>query len=354
MPVPTLSSPPVPGLDIVDLVAAEEAEAGAVATLGSTGAEVVLGPEAAIAYGGYLVEERLRHWKPWNDYWVDAGKKVADVWSKAVEGIFGVPNDTVTHEELRLETNLAIHIANRFTRQLHTREVAQRGAGDRVIANALAALARRVYGDEQRTTAAIRAVIGLEQTDKAAIIRYVQALTAQLHATIDTEIAHTVSGLKTWTIAHIYNPLNKRIDILQTQVDGIQKRANTDSGRIHHAGLQADKAILIATAAAAAAAKANKWVDDCGEPMCETVGPKSDWGQLLKRFGPKLIWLLLAEIAATHPQELEQATVELTTALGPVLEDWASSYLGFGHGSQSGAVSAVDSRIGTSDLTNLF
>ena len=60
--------------------------------------------------------------------------------------------------------------------------------------------------------------------------------------------------------------------------------------------------------------------DECTQPMCETLGPKTDWGKLLKRFAPKAIFALLALIAAEHPDEVAKVSAELGAALGPVLE----------------------------------
>lgn len=60
--------------------------------------------------------------------------------------------------------------------------------------------------------------------------------------------------------------------------------------------------------------------DECTEPMCDVVGPKSDWGKLLKRFAPKAIFALLAVLAAEHPDEVAKAAADLGSALGPVLE----------------------------------
>lgn len=67
--------------------------------------------------------------------------------------------------------------------------------------------------------------------------------------------------------------------------------------------------------------------DECTQPMCEMVGPKSDWGKLLKRFAPKAIFALLALLAAEHPDEVAKAAAELGSALGPVLEVAISSAL---------------------------
>jgi hypothetical protein len=175
-----------------------------------------------------------------------------------------------------------------------------------------------------------------------------------LHATMRRELVVAEQAQQQWVSTYVARPLGARVVKTEANVVALTGTVVATATVARTALATATKAETEIQSLTKRVTAMEKWVDDCGEPVCETVGPKTDWGKLLKRFAPKLIWLLLAEIAATHPEELEKATVELVNTLAPVLEGWAKSYLGFGGGSQSGAVKTVENKIGTSDLTNLL
>lgn len=73
--------------------------------------------------------------------------------------------------------------------------------------------------------------------------------------------------------------------------------------------------------------------DECTEPMCETVGPKSDWGKLLKKYAPSAILALIAAAILTDPEEAERAAVDSAQVLGPPIQKIIEAVLiPLGHG----------------------
>lgn len=131
----------------------------------------------------------------------------------------------------------------------------------------------------------------------------------------ETFIHIGVAQAEQWAIDNIYDPLTAEIWRV-----GVQAEVDIHDGLtqvLDEAKSYADaKTAAIAAAvaaAAAAAAVATEWIDDCGEPMCETIGPKTDLGKLLKGLALAATLADLADLLSLTEPELVQ---RLTDTIG--------------------------------------
>jgi hypothetical protein len=173
-------------------------------------------------------------------------------------------------------------------------------------------------------------VVGIDRTINADILN------------LEHLIEYDSLALRTWAIDNIYDPLSKEIEGLGARTLGGLETVLADA-EAYARSLTHDEALRRAAAIAgiaAAAAAIATWVAECGEPMCEQLGPKTDWGKWLKRFGPLALWAMLAAVAAEDPRAIENLAADLARTLGPVLESWSTSWAigGGGFPSQPGPV----------------
>jgi len=173
-------------------------------------------------------------------------------------------------------------------------------------------------------------------------IRGIDATIAQQWEDTVHGIEFVAEAIKAWAIDNIYSPLlddvtglgDRTLVGLETVLADAKAYADD---LVHNEALT--RAAAIAGIAAAAAAAAS-WIDDCGEPMCQVTGPKTDWGKWLKLFGPLALWAMLAAVAAEDPHAMETLAQDLGRALGPTLEAWTAGALigGSGFPAQPGNV----------------
>lgn len=116
----------------------------------------------------------------------------------------------------------------------------------------------------------------------------------QLNAERFTDAAFNSAADRQWAVDHIFRPLQENIGAVESQIpvwsEGAYQRATQyTNDAVNHLGLNVLAGLAPLTAAVAALQTES---EDCVQPMCETIGPKTDLGKLLK--GLKLG----AEIAA--------------------------------------------------------
>jgi hypothetical protein len=134
-----------------------------------------------------------------------------------------------------------------------------------------------------------------------------QALARQWWDTVQS-IDGAVAGVEAWAIDNIAWPILQEIN---TEVQRIEREIGADVRALEReiAGLKVgDIAGLAARLAAIAAAVAavTTWVEDCGAPMCEQMGPKTDWSKLLKVLNVAGMLALLTSVGTLTEAELEQ------------------------------------------------
>lgn len=303
-------------------------------------------PAVAIVAAGAKLEQALLTNQRWDNFWIDVGGGLNDVWHRASNFLFhrsGAPSlDTVTQL-----VQLSMHVNMRATRQLVSVLASHSVAVESRLYKGVLSVARSVNALQQWTiarTGQVQATAHGELMQVAGSLeRYAQQ---QAHAAI--EGAHTLDVAERAALMRdVINPLRSEVARLQHTVQAGNGSVAALQSLIHTHILPE----LAAAAAASAAAKAlatkaaQEW-DDCGEPMCETVGPKTNWGKLFHRFDAALLWALLAELAAMSPHDLEVAAEDIASVIGTPLADWAESWLGLSAGNRGADEGAVAREVG--------
>lgn len=158
----------------------------------------------------------------------------------------------------------------------------------------------------------------------------------------------TEGAVQAWAIDNIYHPLLGEIEAVRRDVfDAIRTDVGAIEGYVDDAVHdEALRRLAAVGAVAATVAGVLTWIESCGEPTCEVVGPRTDWGKWLKLFGPTAIWAMLAAVAAEDPSRIEDLGESLGRTLGPVLESWVTQFAlgGGGFDSQPAPVSGAIGR----------
>lgn len=146
------------------------------------------------------------------------------------------------------------------------------------------------------------------------------------HVAIDTEqaIAGAVDGVETWAIDNIYTPLDALVRQVETAIPVWAEGAYVDAKAYADDLVHSETAKIAAAVAAAvaAAAVATTWIDDCGEPMCQTLGPKTDLGKLFKALQLAGDAALLAELAGMNEADLVALVRTLAARFGGLVTDF--------------------------------
>lgn len=111
---------------------------------------------------------------------------------------------------------------------------------------------------------------------------------------------------------------NQRMDV--QHVEAIDHANQLNARTLIHVGE------VVAPVAAATKALA-QWVDDCGAPMCETMGPKTDLGKLLKGLKLAATLALFAEIANLNEDRLATLIRELTSHVGGIIDTFSQLFV---------------------------
>lgn len=161
----------------------------------------------------------------------------------------------------------------------------------------------------------------------------------------------TEGAIQAWAIDNLYHPLLGEIEALRRDVfDAIGAMETTVEGyaddAVHSEALRRAAAIA---GVVAAVATITTWIEECGEPTCDVVGPRTDWGRWLRLFGPTAIWAMLAAVAAEDPSKIEDLAESLGRTLGPVLEGWVTQFA-LGGGGFPSQPSPVGGAIGSNPL----
>lgn len=113
--------------------------------------------------------------------------------------------------------------------------------------------------------------------------------------------------LKQWSVDHIFQPMRERIAQEATRRQIADDHITQTVIPAVRADLMQQLApvVVTATAALGIARKVATWVDECGAPMCDTMGPKTDLGKALKALGGLLGLLAGVELAHLTEADLE-------------------------------------------------
>lgn len=145
----------------------------------------------------------------------------------------------------------------------------------------------------------------------SAILAYaipsLQAQITHLRHDLPLYVEYAALSERQWTIAHVLQPLQQQIT-----ANRVQAKTYTDAKSAHvldaatHAVTQ-EAAVRAAETAALGLAvkKLTDFVDKCGEPMCQTMGPNTPLGKLLKALGSLATLAAIADLLSLTFPELE-------------------------------------------------
>lgn len=165
---------------------------------------------------------------------------------------------------------------------------------------------------------------------------YTRAVASLLHAEIvqteqrvDVRILQAVAATQQWAIDNVLIPLGRYIV-------AEQQRAQTAEAHITQVDtptqISAAIAPLVASAAAIPALKTavaalQAESANCTKPMCDTMGPKTDLGKLLKALSVGADLALFAELADLRESDLQSLFGDLATWAGKVVDAFDTTFI---------------------------
>ena len=156
-----------------------------------------------------------------------------------------------------------------------------------------------------------------------------QALARQWWDTVQA-IDNAEANLRTWAIDNIYNPLLQDVwNTVRWAEDTINADVRALEDEIAHINTSEIPGILAKLGVIAAAITAvESWVTDCGEPLCEQMGPKTDWSKLLKVLNVAGMLALLTSVGTLTEAQLEQLAAAIVSLgespAGTFVDDFVS------------------------------
>lgn len=339
---------PVSPVDVID--AGEAEQIAQVIQLGAFKSlpPVVDQPEVALPLIlGIGVETALLKNQAWDNFWIGVGGRLNDVWHSLTSSLFGSPG--VSPVQLRLAVNLSQHITARMIRQLSAQWMGRLGGLSNLTVKGLQSLAAGIRSLSARISQVEREAKAWANQAQHAAEAYALNGLGKLWQRVLQDQAQQDHDLQKWAIDSIYRPLHDGLGQVSQDVTNLRRYVDRqvvpDLEHLFDSKLAKEAALIAAVGAAVA--KLTKEAEDCTEPMCETVGPKTDWGKLFKRFSPALLLALLALWEREDPEAVEQASEKLAEVLGPVLESWTRAWFGLGGGDTGPAEKAVEGAAGS-------
>lgn len=175
----------------------------------------------------------------------------------------------------------------------------------------------------------------IENVQNYIVSQVIPAVEAQFAAADHKALIYALDAeqaAQSWTQNHVLVPLVESLGSLETRMTQVINLKAEESHQISAqqvAGLGAVLLPAIAAVAAKAASVAN-WVDSCGAPMCDTMGPKTDLGKLLKLLKIGAAAALLAELAALNADTLEKRMAEAVGLVERIVSEFQVFFGGTG------------------------
>lgn len=300
------------------MAAAAAAAAPAVAAVGAVGAVVA---------GGVIVDEVLLHWKPWNQFWGHVGSNVSNWYHDASDFLFGAVGG-VTIDTVHALVQLSLAGANKLSRELFVQGSAVAHAGIQILAKGVDAVRVQVHG-------ILSSLTHLVAVDAANLLRaeaytqsHVQNAIALALADAKSLDLRVIQNVETWVRTDVANPVLREIAKVDGKIDSLSdslgrliKTAADEIVGAKIAGILATLAALGTTVAGLTAEMA-----ECVEPMCETMGPRTDLGKLLSKLSVLKWAAILAALEATSVKDLEHLAEAVGGTEGKIGE-WVASHV---------------------------
>jgi len=334
-------------LDIIDLESFEGMLAGAEEALGA--ALPVVGAAAApaaIIAGGVIVTNQLLKWKAWDHFWFGVGATMNNVWHTAAGFLFGT-GAAIEAETVGLMINLATHVSIKATRQLVGSLASKTMASIVGLNHGIRAVAHVLNNDVQSLAHRIGDALRFAEAEAIRAERYADARITTAAGVLAALSAAEVHALRAELLRDVIIPLHSEVAALGAIVRPVVVDVEHVKELLgHHVIPNLTKALATAGIAATLAHAATTWVEDCGAPMCEVAGPKTDWGRLFRLLKPAALLVLLEALAAEGPEAVERATVDFAETFGPLLDRWATSWLGLTSGDPGAIARNVGGQVG--------
>lgn len=139
-----------------------------------------------------------------------------------------------------------------------------------------------------------------------------------------------IGNVQQWVIDDIASPLLGELARVEADVRDELARAlgDVETWVRDQLNIETLERVAALSALAAAVAEITRWMDECGEPLCNEFGPGSTAGQLLADADLlKLLGFLLALSALGDPKAVADAAVYVTRVLGPPIEAAIENWL---------------------------
>jgi hypothetical protein len=175
-------------------------------------------------------------------------------------------------------------------------------------------------------------------------------LWAEIHKT-QQQIINEANGvlklMQQWSLDHIFKPLEEQLGQEKTnriaQVDSvITSLPGTIVSRVEAMGLATAAGLAGVAAQVATLAQEST---DCTVPMCETMGPKTDLGKLLKALSLAGDVALLAEIANINESDLASLISTVASKAATYIDFFENTFMTGGQSIGSTVAQAVTSAL---------
>lgn len=317
---PGIAAPPVltllqGGLGGELTAAMEAAGAGGAATLI---------PGAAIILGGAYIETKLLQNKQWDDMWLSAGAHIEGIW----HGVYNFlnPPSKPSSADVKRMIDARAALTAEHARQVSTAHTAVELA----LASVMHAEHVARVGDRNVAGSRIRAAY--TEAVKVANANYVKAVShanaldkARAKVTLQ-QIAQNTTAERQHAVDTIQRPLSTQALKTQAQLENFQKSI----GALIAASVAAETAARITPIMKTLAniqarlAPLEKEAENCVQPMCDVVGPKTDVGKLLKSVNVAKWLAAFAALETMDVKTLERIAGTIAAGEG-ALGDWVAN-----------------------------
>lgn len=135
---------------------------------------------------------------------------------------------------------------------------------------------------------------------------------------------------RAWATDNIFRPLYESMFAARAQTvtdiknesDRLHRKVN-DEQAVAHQSIRAD---ILPVASAVSALQQFK--DECAQPMCETMGPKTDLGKALKALNTAATAALLLQLASMSRGDIENLIESITGRAGGILDVLGDLFVG--------------------------
>lgn len=159
-------------------------------------------------------------------------------------------------------------------------------------------------------------------------------------------VGGAVAGVEAWAIDNIYGPLDAKIE---REIAGVRTDVWNLTGAwvdnlLDDINAEALKRAAAIAGVVAAVAAVTAWIEDCGEPMCQNIGPKTDLGKILKGLRVATELAALTALLEMDEGDLANLIQSLTSRMAAIVDD-VEQFLSPGGETVAGLIAAIGSDV---------